>query len=345
MKRKINSLFLCSIISETTSFGSLNLRKMKTTMISRFAGFFIIGGLLLLYGCGGGPSSSKSMDTPTTGLIKMGIDDSYSLLVDAELFTFHSLYPYSQIDTLCRNEVDVVNAFLKDSVPIIIISRKLTKEEETTLNSLQIYPKTTKIAYDAVAFIMNRENPDTVLFFDQVKSIFEGKIKTWKDINPKSRLGDVKIVFDNYKSCNTRYFREKFNLSKLPDVCFAVTNNAEVINFVEKNKGAVGVISVNWVSDKSDTVSHSFLKKVAVAGISTPGSNDPMGEFFTPHPGYIAEGVYPFTREVYCINRQAYMGLAYGISSFIAGEKGQLIVLHAGMVPASMPVRLVEIKH
>ncbi|MCX6246438.1 MAG: substrate-binding domain-containing protein [Bacteroidetes bacterium] len=318
---------------------------MKTTIISRLTGFFIICGLLLFSGCGGGPSNSKSMDTPTTGTIKIGIDDSYSLLLDAELFTFHSLYPNSQIDTLCRNEVDIINSFLRDSIPLMVISRKLTRDEESQLNSAQIFPKTTKIAYDAIAFIMNRENPDTALFFDQVKSIFEGRIKSWKEIAPKSKLGDLKIVFDNYKSCNTRYLREKFNLQKLPDVCFAVQNNAEVINFVEKNKGAIGIVSVNWVSDKSDTVSHSFLKRVVVAGISAPGSKDPNGAFFTPHPGYIAEGVYPFTREVYCINRQAYMGLAYGFSSFIAGEKGQLIVLHTGMVPAAMPVRLVEIKH
>jgi len=99
------------------------------------------------------------------------------------------------------------------------------------------------------------------------------------------------------------------------------------------------------VSDKNDTVSHSFLNRVKVVGISIPGSSDAKGEFYIPHPGYIAEGLYPFTREVYCINRQAYVGLAYGISSFIAGEKGQLIVLHSGMVPASMPVRLVEVKH
>jgi phosphate transport system substrate-binding protein len=234
---------------------------------------------------------------------------------------------------------------MKDSVSLIVVSRKLTPDEEKQLNSQQVFPKTTKIAYDAVALIMNRENPDSTLFFDQVKNIFEGKMKTWKEINPKSKLGDLKIVFDNYKSCNTRYFREKFSLQKLPEVCFALHNNAEVISFVEKNKEAIGVISVNWVSDKADTVSHSFLKRVKVVGISAPGQTNPGGEFYTPHPAYIAEGFYPFTREVFCINRQVYVGLAYGISSFIAGEKGQFIVLHSGMVPAAMPIRLVEVKH
>jgi len=317
---------------------------MRIIKISGIPGFLIVWAILLLTSCGGAPKSTDT-DSPTSGKFKIGLDDSYSLLVDAELYTFQSLYPYAKIDTLCRNEVDVINAFMKDSIQLMVISRKLTKEEETQLNVRQIYPKTTKVAYDAVAFIMNRDNPDSTLFFDQVEAIFKGKTKSWKEIDPKSKLGDLKIVFDNYKSCNTRFFREKFNLPKLPDVCFAVSNNAEVINFVEKNKGAIGVISVNWVSDKSDTISHSFLNRVRVVAVSAPGSKDPKGDFYTPHPGYIAEGFYPFTREVYCINRQAYMGLAYGISSFIAGEKGQLIVLHSGMVPAAMPVRLVEIRH
>jgi phosphate transport system substrate-binding protein len=317
---------------------------MKTPKLLNICGFLGVCGFLILSACGGPPKSTDT-DSPTSGQFRVGLDDSYSLLISAELDTFRALYPYSTVDTFCRNEVDVVNAFMKDSISLVVLSRKLTKDEESQLTARQVFPKTTKIAYDAVALILNRENPDTTLFFDQVKKIFEGKFKTWKDINPKSALGDLKIVFDNYKSCNTRYFREKFNVPKLPDVCFAVHDNAEVIKFVESNKGAIGVISVNWVSDKNDTLSHGFLKKIRVAGISAPGSNDPKGDFFTPHPGYIAEGFYPFAREVYCINRQVYVGLAYGISSFIAGEKGQLIVLHSGMVPASMPVRLVEVKH
>jgi phosphate transport system substrate-binding protein len=318
---------------------------MKKFVLSRLSGFFVIYGILFLSGCGGGGIKSTDTDSPTSGKFRIGIDDSYSLLIDAELYTFQSLYSYAKVDTMCRSEADIINAFMKDSVSLIVVSRKLTADEEKQLNSLQVFPKTTKVAYDAVALIMNRENPDSTLFFDQVKNIFEGKIKTWKEINPASKLKELKIVFDNYKSCNTRYFREKFNLQKLPEVCFAVYNNAEVISFVEKNKGAIGVISVNWVSDKADTVSHSFLNRVKVAGISTPGHTDPGSEFYTPHPAYIAEGFYPFTREVYCINRQVYKGLAYGISAFIAGEKGQFIVLHSGMVPAAMPVRLVEVKN
>ena len=192
---------------------------------------------------------------------------------------------------------------------------------------------------------MNNDNPDTSFFYKTVKDIFEGKITSWDQVNKKSKLKELKVVFDNFKSGNPRYFQEKFGLTSFPPTCMAAQSNSEVISYVEKNKNAIGVISVNWISDRADTVSHNFLKRFKVVGIALEGDNDPATKFYRPFQGYIAEGSYPFTRDVYCINRQSYSGLAGGFSSFIAGEKGQFIVLHSGLVPAAMPVRIVEIKH
>jgi len=300
--------------------------------------------LLFLTSCGGGGQDQQT-DNPTSGRSKVAIDDSYRLLLDTEIYTFESIYKYAKFDTIYGNEADIFNLFMKDSVPLIIVNRKLTAEEEKYLNSRQFIPKTTLIAFDGVVLIVNPENPDTNIFFDKIEGIFKGNIKTWEEVNPKSKLGELKVVFDNYKSSNPRYFKEKFNLSKLPSSCFALNSNAEVISFVEKNRNAIGVIGVNWISDREDTVSNNFLNRVKVVGISTAGNNDPGANFYRPFQAYIAQGDYPFTRNVYCINRQTYRGLAYGLSSFIAGEKGQLIVLRSGMVPAAMPVRIVQIKH
>jgi len=249
------------------------------------------------------------------------------------------------VDTLYKSEADVLQDFLNDSVPLIVVSRKLTAEQVQFLNAHQYVPKTTKIAYDAVALIVNKENPDTSLYYQKVKEIFQGKITKWTQINPKTKLTNLIVVFDNYKSSNPRYFREKFGIDSLPKSCFAVRTNSEVINFVEHNKSAIGIISVNWISDREDTVSNNFLNKIKVVGVAIEGDNEPGTKFYRPYQAYIAEQSYPFTREVYCINRQPYRGLAYGLSSFIAGEKGQRIILRSGMVPAAMPVRIVEIKH
>lgn len=315
--------------------------------VKTLTGYFQAAGwiiLLFLTSCLGGGDNSQS-DTPTAGNMKFGSDDSYRLLLEAEVYTFESLYKHAKFEAVYGSEADIFDLFMKDSIPLMIVNRKLTEDEEKFLNSRQIIPKTTLIAFDGLVFIVNAENPDSNLFYDKIEAVFKGQVKTWKEISPASKLGEVKVVFDNYKSSNPRYFREKFGLTNLPSSCFAVNSNAEVISFVEKNRNAIGVISVNWISDPEDTVSNSFLKKVRVVAVSTPGSNDPNDNFYKPYQAYIAQGDYPFTRKVYCINRQTYHGLAYGLSAFIAGEKGQLIVLRSGMVPAAMPVRIVEIKH
>lgn len=305
------------------------------------AGIFF---LLMIVSCGGG-QNPKNSDTPTNGRIKVSIDDSYRLLAEAEIFTFETMYKYTHIDTMFKPEAEVFNDFMNDSVPMIIVNRKLSDDQTAWLKERQFIPKTTKIALDALALIVNNDNPDTSFFYSTVRDIFQGKITTWNQINKKSKLKNVVVVFDNFKSGNPRYFKEKFALDSFPATCVAAANNAEVIRYVEKNTNAIGVISVNWISDPADSVSHNFLNRFKVAGIALEGDNDPKTKFYRPFPGYIAEGSYPFTREVYCINRQTYSGLAYGFSSFLAGEKGQMIVLRSGMVPAAMPVRIVEIKH
>ena len=300
--------------------------------------------LLLAFSCSV-DYNKKNNDSPTAGKIRVTSDDSYKLLVEAERFIFQSMYKYAQLDTVFKPEGEVINDFMNDTVELIITGRKLTDKQVEFLKQQQIIPKTTKIALDAIAFIVNNENPDTTFLFGAIKDILTGKVTTWKQISPKSKLGNLTVAFDNLQSGNPRYFRERFGIDSFPSTCVAANSNAEVINYVEKNKNAIGVISVNWISDPADSVSHGFLKRFKVAGISMEGEVDPGTSYYKPYPGYIAEGSYPFTREVYCINRQTYSGLAYGFSSFIAGEKGQLIVLHAGMVPAAMPVRTVEIKH
>lgn len=316
---------------------------IRRSGIGRWLTGLTVLAVILFYSCGN-RNLLQETDTPTSGKIRVGIDDSYRLMMQAQIYAFETFYMNAKIDTLFGTEADIINAFLKDSVPLMVVSRDLTAEEVNYLKQNQIIPSTTLVAYDAIAFILNHENPDSNLYMEQIRDIFSGKISDWSQINPRSKLGGIKMVFDNYKSANPRYFREKFSLEKLPSYCYALESNYEVLGFVERNPNAIGVISVNWISDRVDSVSNSFLKKVTVAGISNEGNDNPSATFYQPYQAYIAQGDYPFIRKVYCINRQTYTGLGYGLSAFIAGEKGQLILLHSGLVPATMPVRIVELR-
>jgi len=72
-------------------------------------------------------------------------------------------------------------------------------------------------------------------------------------------------------------------------------------------------------------------------------SKDADSESFKAYQAYIKTKEYPFTRSVYMINRQTRAGLGMGFVSFVAGDKGQLMILKAGLIPAIAPVRLVQV--
>ena len=72
-------------------------------------------------------------------------------------------------------------------------------------------------------------------------------------------------------------------------------------------------------------------------------SKDSIKNAVKPYQAYIKTKEYPFTRNVYMVSRQTRAGLGMGFVSFVAGEKGQLMILKAGIVPAIPPTRLVKI--
>ena len=147
---------------------------------------FFVSGIILFQSCGGG--SGKIIDTPTSGRIKICCDDSYRLLMEAELFMFENIYKRAKVDTMFKTEADVINDFMNDSVQLIVVNRKLSENQVKYLNERQYIPKTTKIALDAVAFIVNNDNSDSLLYYQNIRDIFMGKITNWNQINPKTKL-------------------------------------------------------------------------------------------------------------------------------------------------------------
>ena len=296
--------------------------------------------VILLVSCHNPMGVQPLDETPTRGNIKISVDESFQLLYDTQVYTFQSLYPNAKISVSYKPEADVLADLLNDSVRTVVATRDLTKEEKDYLLANKFIARTTKVAHDALALIVNRENKDTLLLDLQFADMFRGKISTWKQLNPSSPDKPISIVFDNNKSGNVRYFRERFGITgNFPENFFAVNTNEEVINYVKKNPGALGIISVNWVSDTQDSVSEKFLEAVRIVEVGTNTMN-----YCKPYQGYIAEESYPFCRDVFMISRETFAGLGTGFVSFVAGDQGQRIILKSGLVPATMPIRLIEIK-
>jgi phosphate transport system substrate-binding protein len=87
----------------------------------------------------------------------------------------------------------------------------------------------------------------------------------------------------------------------------------------------------------------SFIRKVRVVAVSQQLASD--GSYYRPYQGSIYDKSYPFVREIYFISRETFKGLGSGFIQWATAEQGQRIVLKSGLVPATMPIRLVEIKN
>jgi phosphate transport system substrate-binding protein len=311
--------------------------------VKKIINLFVLSAIFLA-SCNYNPKAGMNEETTTRGNIKIAVDESYTLLVEAELDVFQSIYENAKITPVYKPEYDAFNDLLNDSVRLIIASRKLTNEETAYFESRKIFPKTVTIAYDGIAIILNKSNRDSLLKYTDIKGIFEGSINNWKQIDSKNNAGQIKVVFDNVKSSTVRYVVEKFKIQgNLPRYCYAVQKNDEVINYVEKHPNAMGIIGVSWISDKHDSISRGFLKRIAVAAISS--EDNPEGnDYFRPYQGFIADKSYPFIREVYVINRESFSGLGSGFVQWIASDQGQRVVLKMGLVPATMPIRLIKTK-
>ena len=307
--------------------------------MKKFNSGLILGGMLFaLTQTSCTNSAPKHTDTPTSGVVKIAVDETLAPILDSEIHTFMALYTDAKIIAKYEPEADVFKDMLNDSVSLGITARGLNDNEKAAFKKQVIDPITTKIAIDAVAFIVNNENPSGEITFPRMKEILSGKMKTWHDADGENKLGDIKVVFDNMGSSTTRFIRDSIvGNDKLPGNWFALKTNPEVVDYVAKNKNAVGIISVSWISDYQDSLSVDFLKKVKVIGLTSNDATDM--KYYQPYQAYIAMKQYPVCRNIYVINREARTGLGTGFAGYLAGESGQLIIKKMGLMPATQSVR------
>ena len=288
----------------------------------------IIITFIAYFGCN---KSDSPDDAPTYGKITISVDETFKPLIESEVDTFEKIYTYADVNVNFKPQADAFNDLINGNIRLIIVARNLNKDELEVFNNWEIVPKITKIAYDAVALIGSKDLVDTTLTLADINSLLTGKtIPSFKK---------TKIIFDNSKSSTIHFLKEKTGVTELSENCYALSSNNAVIDYISKEKNCIGVIGVNWISDKDDTTHLGFLKSFKILEIESSTSR----EYYKPYQAYIAQKFYPLWREVYIISKEAYTGLGTGLTAFIASERGQRIVLKFGLVPATMPIRLVEL--
>lgn len=247
--------------------------KLNTLVVASF--------VLLCTACGNKDGSPPN--TPTSGEVYISVDESFQPILQSQVDTFEGIYKYADVEAGYKPEGAVIKDLLDDSTRVVVLSRELTAEEARVLDQQKKIPRVTKIAIDAVALIVNKNNKDTLLTLDQVKNIFAGKTKSWNQLNQNSTLGDITIVFDNNNSSTARFVRDSLTTNQqLPANTFASQSHSALIDYVAQNENAVGVIGVNWISDLDDSTAMGFLNKINVVGISPEANPASPDEYYQP---------------------------------------------------------------
>lgn len=289
-------------------------------------------------------SKDGQTDTYTSGVIKISVDESFKPIIQQELDVFEAQFTGAGIVPKYTDEVEAINDLLKDSVRVAIVTRALSIKEENFLKNRKFSPKSYKLATDGIGLIINNQNPDSLITVAQIRDILTGKIKNWKEIYPKSKLGKIQVVFDNPNSSTIRYAIDSICFGKpLSKELNAQKTNLDVINFVSQTPGSIGVIGVNWLANLSDTTNLSFNQRIRVMSVS----NEVVATIensYKPFQAYLFYGYYPLTRSIFIILNDPRGALPSGLTSFLASDRGQRIILKSGLVPATQPVRIVNIK-
>jgi phosphate transport system substrate-binding protein len=285
--------------------------------------------LIVIVACNQTNKQVNDNETILKGKTKVLVDETFKPVIEDQIMIFESKYD-AKISLLAKSETEVILALVKDTANIAVLSRTLTPQELKIFENKKITPRITKIATDAIAFIANQKNNDTIIALQDVVAFMQGK--------PNQNIKG--LVFDNPNSSSVRYMNELAGLKTIPKTgIYSFKTNEEVIKFVAENEGMIGIVGVNWLMqpalNRVETV-----KSVQVLSVKGIGKKD----YFSPTQNNIAEGKYPLARDLYIVNCQGYSGLGMGFASFVAGDIGQRIILKSGLLPAKMPGRNIIIR-
>ncbi len=296
---------------------------MKKILI--VASFFLVTGILFY--CN--KKADKNEETILKGNTKILVDETLTPIIEDQVQVFESEYD-AKISLFSKSEAEVLQELFKDSIQIAIMTRKLSREDSLIFVRKKLYPKQTIFATDAIAMISNKNNNDTLIALKDVVDFMQGKS------NNKIKG----LVFDNPNSSTMRYFNELAGLKSNPEKgIFSFKTNEEVIKYVSENNGMIGVVGVNILMQPTEAV-EKFKQNINILNVKSLKGND----YFYPSQNNIAEKTYPLARDLYIINCQPYSGLGIGFASFIAGERGQRIILKSGLLPVRIPGRLIQVK-
>jgi len=205
-----------------------------------------------------------------------------------------------------------IKALIDGSTDIADSSRFIKDKEVKLAVENGRYPVPFAVAYDCIVPVVHPSNSIKNIILAQLKDIYMGKIKNWKEIGGS----DLKIVVVSRDTSSGTYeVWEKKVMKKervYPGALLQASNGA-VVQAVSKNKNAIGYIGIGYVN--------TSVKPLTVNGI--------VGSAKTT-----LDGTYPISRPLYMFTQGWPTGDTLNFINYVLHpQKGQKYVEEAGYVP------------
>ena len=204
-----------------------------------------------------------------------------------------------------------IKAIIDGTADIGNASRFIKNKEVSLAGTKSVYPVPFRIALDAIVPIVNGQNSVENLTIAQLKDIYMGKIKDWKEIG--GTPGTIVVISRDSSSGTFGVWKELvMEKERVIPSALTVPSNGGVVQAVAKTPGAIGYVGLGYLSGE--------IKAVDVNGVA--GSEETT-----------LNGSFPISRGLFMFTNGWPKGETMGFISFILSKKGQALVKEAGSIP------------
>lgn len=236
---------------------------------------------------------------------------------------FMSKYPNVSISVSGGGSGTGLSMLLNGTCDIANASREAKKKEIDTARARNSKLVGTKIAKDGLAIIVHPSNNVKNLTMDQLRAIYSGKVRTWKEVGGDSSANIVVVGRDS-SSGTYGFFQEAvLGGGSYRSDMLSMPTNAAVAQAVAQSKNAIGYVGMAyaWKEEKAGRCKVlSISRKRGEPGLEPTDEN-------------VMSGKYPLFRYLYMYTLGSPKGLAGEFIRFALSSKGQALVHKAGYLP------------
>ena len=285
--------------------------------------------IILLAACSSQPGSEAPPSSESREYINNTGSDTIVNLALAWAEEYQEVSPQTSIAVSGGGSGTGIASLINQTTDLANASRQIKPVEVENALANGIEPNEFVVARDAIAIIVNPNNPIDVLTLQQLSDIYSGKINNWKEIGGEDRP-IVRLSRETNSGTHVYFLEQVLRLgSKENKTLFSTDTlllpSSEVIgDEIRSNPNAIGYDGLGYVTPD-----------MKVLGVSA--SQDEGSGYIYPSAETVNDGTYPIARDLYMYTSGLPKGSIKEYLDWILSPEAQLIVTHLGFVPINTP--------